>query len=304
MTGGAPIRIAVTGRDGQVVQSLLERAAVAGVTVVAVGRPLLDLARPDTIAPALMAAQPDVIVNAAAYTAVDQAEKEEALATAINGAGAGAVAAVAARLNVPVIHLSTDYVFDGSADRPYRENDLVAPIGAYGRSKLAGERAVAAATANHCILRTAWVYSPFGKNFVKTMLRLGESQREVRVVADQHGNPTSALDLADTVIAVARHLAFSDAADLRGIFHMTNQGDAVWADVAEAIFAAAEAAGRPPVQVRRIATAEFPTPARRPANSRLDGAKLLARHGLALPPWEMALDACLQRLLQRNAPPV
>ena len=148
----------------------------------------------------------DVIVNAAAYTAVDQAESDPELADAINGIGAGAVAGAAAAMNVPVIHLSTDYVFDGTADRPYREDDPVSPLGAYGASKLLGEEAVAAEAENYAILRTAWVYSPFGKNFVKTMLRLAGEREELGVVADQYGSPTSALDIADGIIAVSRNL--------------------------------------------------------------------------------------------------
>ena len=295
MSEGA-LTIAVTGREGQVVRALMERAGSA-VRIVPVGRPELDLARPESIGPALLALAPDVIVNAAAYTAVDQAETEDALASAINGAGAGAVAQAAARAGVPIIHLSTDYVFDGTAPCPYREDDPVAPIGAYGRSKLAGEWAVAAATDNHAILRTAWVFSPFGKNFVKTMLRLGETMSEVRVVADQIGNPTSALDLADAVLIVAARLATDPAPGLRGLFHMTGGGEAAWADVADTIFARAETHGRRPVAVRRITTAEFPTPARRPANSRLDCARLHHTYGIALPDWHGAVRHSVDRLL-------
>ena len=216
----------------------------------------------------------------------------------INGAGAGLVAAAARRLGIPVIQISTDYVFDGALDRPYREDDPTGPIGAYGRSKLAGERAVAAAHPEHVILRTAWVYSPFGANFVKTMLRLGETRSEVNVVADQRGTPTSALDIADAIIAVARRLVASKHRNgLTGVFHLTGGGEATWAEFAEAIFAEAEAHGRKPVAVRRISTAEYPTPARRPANSRLDGARLREVYGVALPPWRQSLKSCVARLL-------
>ncbi len=182
------MRILVTGAHGQVVTSLLERAPL-GVEVVAMGRPDLDLADPASIANAFDGEVADLVVNAAAFTAVDKAESEEALATRVNGEGAGLVAGAARALGAPIIQLSTDYVFDGAADRPYREDDPTGPIGAYGRSKLAGEEAVAAANPRHVILRTAWVYSPFGANFVKTMLRLGETRREVRVVADQFREP-------------------------------------------------------------------------------------------------------------------
>lgn len=295
------MRIAVTGRKGQVVLSLIEKGPALGVQVLALGRPTLDLARPETIRPALRSARPGVVVNAAAYTAVDLAEREEELATLINGRGAGEVAAAARELGVPVIQLSTDYVFDGSLDRPYREDDAVAPLGAYGRSKLAGERGVAAAAPDHVILRTAWVYSPFGKNFVRTMLRLGGERREVAVVADQVGSPTSALDIAGGLMAVAKNLVASSDPALRGTFNMAGEGEAAWADVAEAVFEEAVRHGRSAVRVRRVGTAEYPTPARRPANSRLDGARLAAAHGVRLPHWRPAVAACVARLLSGPA---
>lgn len=291
------MRVVVTGWTGQVVQAMLERVP-AGVEVVALRRPEFDLAAPKTVAPALRSAKPDVIVNAAAYTAVDQAESEPELALRVNGEAAGEAARAAAALGVPMIQISTDYVFDGTLGRPYREDDPVGPISAYGVSKLAGEQAVAAATENHAILRTAWVYSPFGKNFVKTMLRLAETRDELGVVADQHGCPTSALDIADAIFAVARNLTDRpNEAALRGIFHMVAQGQAVWADVAEAIFAERQALGGAPVRVKRIATADYPTPARRPANSRLDSARLAAIHQVRLPQWQDALSTCVRRLL-------
>jgi dTDP-4-dehydrorhamnose reductase len=291
------MRIAVTGQAGQIVLAMLERVQ-AGSSVSALGRPGLDLERFETIAPALVAARPDIVVNAAAFTAVDLAESELDLAMRINGEAAGRVAAAAAGLGVPVIQISTDYVFDGALERPYREDDAVGPISAYGESKLAGERAVAMATPDHAILRTAWVYSPFGKNFVKTMLRLAQTRGEVGVVADQAGCPTSALDIADAIFAVAENLlARPQDRTLRGVFHMSAQGEAVWADVAEAIFAERVAAGGKPVAVGRIATTDYPTPARRPANSRLDCTKLATIHGVSLPQWRGSLGACVTRLL-------
>lgn len=292
------MRVLVTGREGQVARALAERSAAAGVTLVMLGRPELDLERPESVDPALAAAQPDVVVNAAAFTAVDLAESGEATAFAVNAAGAGAVAAAARGLGIPVIQISTDYVFDGALERPYREDDPTGPVSAYGRSKLAGEQAVAGATPDHAILRTAWVYSPFGKNFVRTMLRLGAQRDEVGVVADQFGSPTSALDIADAVLAVARNLVSRPGdASLRGVFHMVAQGEASWAQFAEAVFTEAAAAGRAPVAVKRIATADYPTPARRPANSRLDSGKLTSAHGVSLPPWRGSLALCVARLL-------
>lgn len=295
------LRIAVTGWTGQVVCAMLERVPV-GVEVIALRRPDLDLAVPKTVAPALRSARPDVIVNTAAYTAVDQAESEPELAMRVNGEAAGEAARAAAALGIPMIQLSTDYVFDGALDRPYREDDATGPISAYGASKLAGEQAVAAATANHAILRTAWIYSPFGKNFVKTMLRLAETRDEIGVVADQAGCPTSALDIADAIFTVARNLTSrTDDASLRGVFHMSATGEAVWADVAEAIFAEPERQGGKPVRIKRIATADYPTPARRPANSRLDCGKLATIHGVRLPEWQGSLQACVARLLKDQA---
>ncbi|AZO81028.1 MULTISPECIES: dTDP-4-dehydrorhamnose reductase [unclassified Bosea (in: a-proteobacteria)] len=292
------MRIAVTGRTGQVVQSLLARAETAGVTVIPVGRPELDLAQPEGVRQALSAARPDCIVNAAAYTAVDKAETEPELALRINSEGAGAVAAAAVALGVPLIQISTDYVFDGMAPHPWRESDATAPLSAYGRSKLAGEEAVIASGADWTILRTAWVYSPYGANFVKTMLRLAESRDEIGVVSDQLGSPTSALDLADAIIAVAKALvARPDDASLRGVFHAAGTGEASWADLAETVFVASAALGGPSAAVRRITTLDYPTPARRPTNSRLDCSLLIERHGLSLPLWQASVKSCVATLL-------
>lgn len=294
------MRIAVTGTQGQVAQSLAERAAAQGVDVVLVGRPEFDLLDPASVLPALAQARPDVVVSAAAYTAVDKAEAERDAAFAINAFGAEAVAEAAATLGVPVIHLSTDYVFDGSGTRPYREDDPTGPISVYGASKLAGEERVAAATPDHVILRTAWVYSAFGANFVRTMLRLGESRSEVAVVADQFGCPTSAHDIADALVGMARQVVQDGSPDLRGVFHLTGAGEGNWADFAERIFATATGLGRAPVGVRRITTADYPTPARRPANSRLSGEKLSETYGIRLPDWRSSTETVVRRLLQNQ----
>ncbi len=290
------MRIAVTGTAGQVVTSLLERGKAAGHEVIAVGRPDLDLADPASVARVLEAAKPDVIVSAAAYTAVDKAESESDLAFAVNGAGAGAVAQTAKKLGVPVIHISTDYVFDGMLDRPYVETDPTDPTGVYGASKLAGEQAVLAAHDDSVVLRVAWVYSPFGGNFVKTMLRLAGDRDEVSVVADQVGNPTSALAIADGIVQVATNMVADSSLSLRGIFHMTASGEASWADFAEGIFAASAARGGPSASVRHIGTADYPTPAIRPANSRLDCGKIARVHGVTLSDWRMSLDEVMDRL--------
>lgn len=296
------MRLAVTGLHGQVVTSLIERAAqFAGdgdTHVVALGRPEMDLADPATIASALRAARPDMIVSAAAYTAVDKAESERDTAFSINGKGAGDVAVIGRELGVPVIHISTDYVFDGTKATPYVESDPVAPLGVYGESKLAGEQAVLGAAPDAIVLRTAWVYSPFGANFVKTMLRLAETREELGVVADQYGNPTSALDIADTVLAIATRLHCDPAGAPRGVFHMVARGAANWADLAEAVFAASAAHGGPSARVQRIGTKDYPTPAARPANSQLDCTKLADAYGLRLPDWQQSVDATVARLIK------
>lgn len=296
------MRIVVTGTDGQIARALVERAGDKGLEVITLGRPDLDLARLETVAPVIAAARPDIVVNAAAYTAVDQAESDPDLALAVNARGAGAVAAAARAAGAPVIQLSTDYVFDGALDRPYREDDPTGPVSVYGRSKLEGEEAVAAANPDHVIVRTAWVYSPFGKNFIKTMLRLADTRDRVRVVSDQSGTPTSAHDIADGVFAIASNLLASPHDDsLRRVFHMTGLGHTTWAGFAERVFAASRALGGPSASVDPIATKDYPTAARRPANSRLDCTRLRTVHKVALPPWGEAVDACVARLLRSSS---
>jgi len=275
---------------------MIERAP-RGVEIIALGRPRLDLTVRDVVLAALRAARCDVIVNVAAYTEVDKAESEPEAAMRVNGEGAGYVAEIAAELRAPLLHLSTDYVFDGALGRPYREDDATGPTSAYGRSKLVGEQRIASIHPNHAILRTAWVYSPFGANFVKTMLRVGETRGEARVVADQRGNPTSAFDIVEALFAIAQRLCADPSPALRGVFHLAGRGEATWAEFAEAIFAEAAAHGRAPVTVRPIATADYPTAARRPANSRLDCSKLAAAFGVTLPQWRDSLKPCVTRLL-------
>jgi dTDP-4-dehydrorhamnose reductase len=296
------MRVVVTGTEGQVARALFERASAQGALITAVGRPNLDFLRPETIAPVIRAAAPEVIVNAAAYTAVDQAETEPDLAAAVNGHGAAAVAEVAADLDVPIIHLSTDYVFDGDLHRPYLETDPVGPGSAYGRTKLAGEQAVSAATPNHVILRTAWVYSPFGRNFVKTVLRLAETRDELSIVADQHGSPTSALDIADGVLSISRNLVDRPADEsLRGVFHMAGSGYTTWAGFAARILEESARRGGPQAHIKGIGTVDYPTPAKRPANSRLDCSKLLQVHDVKLPDWQSSLRACVARLVEEQS---
>jgi dTDP-4-dehydrorhamnose reductase len=292
------VRLVVTGREGQVVRSLVECAVNSPFQVVPLGRPELDLSGPEAeIITAIETAQPDVVVSAAGYTLVDKAEAEPDRAFAINEHGVRALAWAANGLAVPLIHLSTDYVFDGAKDAPYTEEDPPHPTGVYGASKLAGEQAAMADHQDCAILRTAWVYSPFGANFVKTMLRLAGSRDEVGVVADQRGNPTSALDIADAILAIARNLRTGADAQYRGVFHMTAAGDASWAELAQAVFSASAEAGGPTARVRSITTADYATAARRPANSRLDCGKLERAHGVRLPEWRASLPPIVSRLV-------
>lgn len=290
------MRIAVTGSTGQLALSLIERAH-GDVEIVTLRRPAFALEDRRSVLDGIKMVRPDVVINAAAYTAVDKAEAEEDLAVRVNGEGAGHVAEAATGIGVPLLHLSTDYVFDGELDRPYREDDPPGPISAYGRSKLVGEKRVAERCPDSAILRTAWLYSPFGANFVRTMLRLNETRDEVGVVADQHGNPTSALDLADALLVIAMRIRSDGSPSLRGVFHITGSGEASRADFAEAVFENAQTRGRRLTRVKRITTADYPAPARRPANCRLDNGKLRRVYGLALPEWRASLAVCCARLL-------
>ncbi|TGQ66907.1 MAG: dTDP-4-dehydrorhamnose reductase [Mesorhizobium sp.] len=297
------MRLLVTGREGQVATSLLEAGQRhADVDVIAIGRPELDLAKPETVIDAIAAGKPDIVVSAAAYTAVDQAEDEPDQAFAVNAAGAGKVAQAAARLGVPVIHLSTDYVFDGTKRDAYLETDQTAPRSVYGASKLAGEEAVAAANPRHLILRTAWVYSPFGKNFVKTMLRLAADRDEISVVADQWGNPTSALDIADAVLHAAARLHGGRDFTAFGTYHLAGTGETNWSGLARHVLAASQANDGPWARVRDIATQDYPTKARRPANSRLSSAKFTTRFGWTAPDWRNSTEQVVRRILSKDAP--
>ena len=293
------MRILVAGSTGQVAQSLVLRARMSSHTVLAMGRPGFDLTDAETISARLDEFQPDAIINAAAYTAVDAAETDEEHAHAVNSAGAGSLAAEAARRSLPILHLSTDYVFDGTKAEAYDESDQVAPLGAYGRSKLAGERRVAAENPQHLILRTAWVFSPFGSNFVKTMLRLAATRDEVGVVADQIGSPSYAPHIADALLAMCDALTVPSTLDAGdwGLYNIAGACAASWADVAEEVFAVSRSIGGPVAIVKRITTQDYPTPAKRPANSRLDCAKLSSGWNISLPDWRQGVFDCVKRLV-------
>jgi dTDP-4-dehydrorhamnose reductase len=296
------MKVIVTGKEGQLVRSLAERAAAAaGIEIVAIGRPEADMEIPGAIGRAIAEAGPDVVINGAAYTAVDRAEDEPDRAFRINAAAAGEAAEAARAAGAPVIQISTDYVFDGKASGPYAEDMPTGPIGAYGRSKLAGEEQVRAATSDHLILRTAWVYSPFGGNFLKTMVALAERNPVVRVVADQHGNPSSALDLADGLLAILTRWRDGNRIGLGGIYHLAGNGDTNWADFARAIFDECRALGLPAAEVSPITTAQWPTRAARPANSRLDCSKFARDFNYRMPEWRQSARNIVRRLAVQSA---
>mgnify|MGYP005847037921 CR=1 FL=1 len=280
----------VFGRTGQVATELARLAPGARL----LGRAEADLADPAACAAMIRALRPDAVINAAAWTAVDRAEAEEAAATVVNGAAPAAMARACADLGIPFVHVSTDYVFDGSGTRPWRPEDPTGPLGAYGRSKLAGEVGVRAAGGQGVILRTAWVFSAQGVNFVRTMLRLGRERGAVRVVADQIGGPTPAAAIAGACLTIAAVLAAGRAGP--GTHHLAGAPDTSWADFARAIFAAAGM----DVAVTDIATADYPTPARRPANSRLDCTSLTETFGIARPDWRAHLAAVVAELAQKE----
>lgn len=312
------IKILVTGTSGQVVSSLQAsskapgRRANAGssgtsertIVIAPVGRPIFDLSQPAGFSSLLAEYTPDVVVNAAAYTAVDKAESEQDAAFAANATGAGALAQACDLRKIPIIHISTDYVFDGKKLSPYVETDAVGPTSVYGRSKLDGERLVAAATPRHVILRTAWVHSPYGNNFVKTMLRLAETRAELGVVDDQWGTPSYAPHLADVILAIAETLVDSrhDGVDRWGIYHAAGTGESTtWCGFARHVFTEAAALGMPNAKVNPIPTSAYPTPATRPANSRLDTTKLETAFGTRMPDWRLGVAACVAELAQNRS---
>jgi len=282
----------VFGTTGQVGLELDRLAPAMGARLTALGRDRADLADPAACAAAVAGTDADIVINAAAYTAVDQAETDLALAETINGDAPGAMARAAAARRLPFLHLSTDYVFDGTGDRPWMETDLTAPLGAYGASKREGEIQVAGAGGAHVILRTAWVFSAHGRNFVKTMLRLGADRETLSVVADQRGGPTPAADIARALFSIAH--AFHQGRGAKGIFHFTGSPAVAWADFAEAIFAASSLPRKP--SVTRIPTSAYPTPARRPANSMLNCEKIRSLYGIEQPDWRLGLADVIREL--------
>jgi dTDP-4-dehydrorhamnose reductase len=293
------MKVLVLGCRGQVGRELTRAAWGAGTEVVGLSRPQFDITSPEHNEGAIAKHRPQFVINAAAYTAVDKAESDLATAFAVNDHGPLVLAATCCRYGIPLIHLSTDYVFDGCAQRPYRESDAIGPINAYGRSKAAGEAAVRLRQPRHIILRTAWVYASHGQNFVRTMLRLAAERDEVSVVADQFGTPTSAPDIVATLVTMLQQITAGRAAagdDLWGTYHFTAAGETTWHDFAACIFRHLERNGSRPPRLKPISTSDYPTPARRPANSRLDCTLIEQTFGIVRTPWQEGLNRVLEEL--------
>lgn len=287
--------ILVLGRSGQVARELAKLGPPQGFELVFAGRERFDLMGPADPAALIEALEPAAVINAAGYTAVDKAESEPEAAYRLNRDVPAAVARACAAAGAPLVHFSTDYVFDGSKPEPYVEDDPVRPMSVYGRSKAEGEAGVLAAGGPALVLRTSWVFSAFGSNFVKTMLRLAQSRDEIGVVADQQGRPTWAEDCASAALRAAVAMLEGEIAGAE-LFHLCGGGDASWADLAEAVFEQSAARGGPRPAVRRITTADYPTPARRPANSRLDCGKIVRSLNWPMRPWREGLRACFEEL--------
>ena len=286
------MKILITGANGQLGREL-QRAVPASWSVVAVNSTNCDITNHAAVARLIEQVQPDAVVNCAAYTAVDRAESEREKADAVNWLAVENLARVARAADVALVHISTDYVFDGKSCTPYRESDPTAPINHYGEGKLRGEQAIVASGCRGVIIRTQWLYSAEGNNFVKTMLRLAEQQREVRVVADQYGSPTAADDLAAAIVKILPEVVADHT--LRGeIFHFASAGEATWCEFAEEIFRIAECDCR----AVAITTDDYPTAARRPRNSVLDCSKICERFGVEQPDWRGSLRRNIERIKQ------
>ncbi len=293
------MNILITGGTGQVGQSLLELDWPDTVQLFAPSRGDCDLADPASLAACLDSRNWAGVINAGAYTGVDKAESDQAAAWAINAQAPELLARFCANKQIPLIHLSTDYVFSGQGTRAWREDDATAPLGVYGASKLAGEQAVLADCPQAVVLRTAWVISAFGHNFLKTMLRLAADRDQLRVVADQFGCPTSAHDLAQAIQTIfLRQLQQADAPC--GLFHAVNAGETDWAGLAKHIFTTSRKDGGPFAEVIAIPSSDYPTPAKRPANSRLDCTKLARQYGLNFRPWTEAVAEIVSRLVDKK----
>jgi dTDP-4-dehydrorhamnose reductase len=291
------MRFLLLGGSGQVGHELAALAISEAVEIVAPSRGALDLENGEAIARAVAAERWSAVINAAAYTAVDRAEREETLAFAVNAVAPSRLAVETGRRGIPLVHISTDYVFDGQKGAPYVEQDRVGPLNVYGRSKLAGEHGVRAGNPRHLILRTSWAYSPHRSNFVRTILRLAAERDRLAVVADQRGCPTAACDIAKTCLDVAKRCASAPEAAPYGVYHYAGAGDASWFEFATAIVGMSAGRRAKAAQVVPIRTSEYPTEATRPLDSRLDCTAIVRTFGVRLRPWREALEETIDRLL-------
>lgn len=295
------MKILVTGRDGQLARTLLDRAGGSpAFEWIALGRPELDLARPESIERALASIVPDVVINTAAYTAVDQAEADADAAFMVNGRAAGTLASAARKCGARIIQISTDYVFDGEDPLPYPEHAAPKPLNVYGRSKLEGEERVRSGSPDHVIVRTAWLYSAYGRNFVNTILALSRSQARLRVVCDQRGNPTFAADLADGLLVLLDRWGRGEASGLGRTYHLAGAGSASWHDFAEEILRHASGEPAATAAAEAVTTTVLPGKARRPANSTLDCSGFEADFGFRMPRWTTSLHQAIQPLLKET----
>jgi dTDP-4-dehydrorhamnose reductase len=300
------MRLLIAGWQGQIARGLVEAApACPDVRACAVGRAALDICSAKSIERALAQIEPTIVINSAAYTAVDKAESDAERAFELNRDGARMLAEAAARRQIPILHISSDYVYGGHKDAPYVEDDVTEPATVFGRSKLEGEIAVAQANPRHVILRTSWIFSPAGHNFVKTMLAQAAERPSVRVVDDQRGSPTYAPHLVAAILELARQLSArkdderSDAGPW-GIYHAAGTGATTWRGFADEVFRRSAALGGPTAEVEPIKSSDYPTPAARPMNSQLDCTKLERTFGVRLPTWQAGVAECVERLLQSN----
>lgn len=300
------MRLLIAGWRGQVARALAEIApSCADISALAVGRAALDLHDPGSVSRAIADLRPDVVINSAAYTGVDKAESEPDAAFRLNADGAAMLASAAARHGAAIIHVSTDYVFDGSKAGAWIETDPTSPVNVYGRSRLAGEAAVIAANRRHLVVRTSWLYGPHGRNFAKTVTQLaGDGRAELRVVSDHLGSPTYAPHLAAIILELARRAVSQPAATPWGVYHAAGDGAASWYALAGEIMEVAARLGMPSVPVVSIPATQYPTVARRIANARLDCSKLQRTFGLNLPDWRHGVSECTARLKERGWPAV
>ncbi len=292
------MRILIAGWHGQIARAIAQLAPSAPeISSLALGRPAMDLCRPPSIRRALLENNPDIVINTAAYTDVERAESEPEKVFELNRDGAEAFAELTAKSNIPIIHLSTDHIFDGRKGRPYVEDDPPAPLNIYGQSKLESERAVAA-NPQHIVLRTAWVYSPFNRNFVKSMLKLAEVQEEIEVVNDRWGSPTYAIHLAEIILKIAIQINRNKNQNCWGFYNAAGKGGTSWFEFAQKIFEFSEQLGGPTARIKPVESSKFPRLAARPRDSRLDCTRLESEFGQQLPEWSEGVEACIRALLR------